>query len=165
MWPGSNYEYSKINSTFIFNYDKNVPFKDRVSTVMSWFKNPQTPANLVMLYFEQPDEDSHPYGPDSNQTSEQIKKVDGISKYIIESLQNNNLSDVNVLFLSDHGMEGVRKDQIINLKEVVDDELAKMYGTSPVLQIYPTPGNIIHILIYSITVVLSGLYSNIYSCQ
>lgn len=32
---------------------------------MSWFTDKKTPANLVMLYIEEPDSHGHVYGPDS----------------------------------------------------------------------------------------------------
>lgn len=139
MWPGSNLQYSDITSTFVYNYSSKVPYDIRVSTVMSWFKDPKTPANFVMMYFEEPDADSHAFGPDSAQNLKQIQRVDNTTKYILSSLKNNNLTDVNIVFLSDHGMEGVTKDHIIDLNAVVGKK-ADMYGTSPVMQIYPKPG-------------------------
>ncbi|KAK9498572.1 hypothetical protein O3M35_003173 [Rhynocoris fuscipes] len=139
MWPGSNFEYSGINATYITKYNHSIPWKDRVDTVISWFDNKVKPANLVMMYFEEPDRDSHAYGPDSPQTNVQIQRVDKIVKYISDQLNDRRFKDLNVIFLSDHGMEGVTINRIIDLRPIVGN-ISDMYGTSPVLQVYPKKG-------------------------
>lgn len=66
MWPGGDYEYNGVKCTFTRSFNKTVEFEERVDTVMSWFTDKKTPANLVFLYFEQPDEITHIYGPESD---------------------------------------------------------------------------------------------------
>ncbi|XP_014277015.1 ectonucleotide pyrophosphatase/phosphodiesterase family member 5 isoform X1 [Halyomorpha halys] len=139
MWPGSNFAYNGTNATFMVKYNSSVPWDHRVTTALKWFVHPETPANLVMMYFEEPDSESHAFGPGSPEVLEQIRRTDNITKYILDSLANNNLSDVNIIFLSDHGMEAVTRDRIIDLRQSVGEK-ADMYGTSPVCQIYPKPG-------------------------
>ncbi|XP_014282145.1 ectonucleotide pyrophosphatase/phosphodiesterase family member 5 [Halyomorpha halys] len=141
MWAGGEYEYGGVNATFTQPYVENMPWKESADKALSWFLHPKTPANLVMLYFDEPDNQSHSSGPAtiSERTREQIKKVDNITKYIVDYLKKNDLEDVNVVFLSDHGMEGISLDQIIDLTEFVGNR-TDMYGASPVLQIYPKPG-------------------------
>lgn len=65
MWTGSNFDYNGINCTFIQALDEKIKFEDRVDTALSWFTHEKTPVNLVMMYFEEPDEHGHAYGPDS----------------------------------------------------------------------------------------------------
>lgn len=139
MWPGSNFPYNGTNATFTVKYNSSTPWNYRVSTALNWFIHPITPANLVMMYFEEPDAESHAFGPGSPEVLEQIRRTDNITKYILDSLAKKNLLDVNIIFLSDHGMEGVTRDRIIDLRETIGDK-ADMYGTSPVCQIYPKPG-------------------------
>ncbi|KAL1139516.1 hypothetical protein AAG570_006499 [Ranatra chinensis] len=141
MWAGSDFEYGGVNATFTKSYKKSVDWRERVDTVIGWLGHPETPANLVMMYFEQPDAEEHVYGPESpsGQTNNQIKRVDAITKYLVDSLRNSGLLDVNLVFISDHGMDGVQKKDIIDLTKIVGN-LADMYGTSPVLQVYPKPG-------------------------
>lgn len=67
MWPGGHFAYNNRSATFGVNFNESVPWKDRVDTVMSWFTHKETPTNLVMLYFEDPDTQSHIYGPDSKE--------------------------------------------------------------------------------------------------
>lgn len=65
FWPGSEFEYNGVSCTFPGKYKFGSNFEKRVDKVMSWFKHEKTPANLVMFYIEQPDDESHKYGPES----------------------------------------------------------------------------------------------------
>lgn len=69
LWPGGDYEYIGVNCTFSRTFNASVPFKERIDTAMSWLTHETTPANLVMLYIEAPDQHAHKYGPDSIQVS------------------------------------------------------------------------------------------------
>lgn len=51
--------------THSLTFDPSVDMKTRVDTVFKWFTDKTKPANLVMLYIEQPDEHGHIWGPDS----------------------------------------------------------------------------------------------------
>lgn len=67
MWPGSGFAYENTSCTFTHAFDMNVTMTERVDIAIDWFKHEQTPANLVMLYIEQPDFLGHVYSPDSTQ--------------------------------------------------------------------------------------------------
>lgn len=102
MWPGGTSPYQGKNATYIYEFDRNVDYFKRVDTVrrlfmwvvadfvrtvsvlqaISWLKDPEKPANLVMLYFEQPDTIAHIYGPNSEQIAEVIRKMDNVTQYI-----------------------------------------------------------------------------------
>uniref|UniRef100_A0A0A9WUA7 Ectonucleotide pyrophosphatase/phosphodiesterase family member 5 n=1 Tax=Lygus hesperus TaxID=30085 RepID=A0A0A9WUA7_LYGHE len=141
MWPGCSMDYRGTKNTYDVKYNESMTWNQRVNTSISWFKQPLNPANLVMLYFESPDLEEHIYGPNSAQTNAQIKHVDDTVAAILEALEANNLTDVNVVFLSDHGMEAVTLPRIINLTAIIDG-LGLAVGTSPILQIYPKKGKL-----------------------
>lgn len=65
MWAGSDFDYNGIKCTFTHTLDMNMTYEDRIETALSWFSDDKTPANLVMMYFEEPDERAHAFGPDS----------------------------------------------------------------------------------------------------
>lgn len=58
---------------------------------ISWFKDPIRPANLVMLYIEQPDSLAHKYGPNSGQVAEVVRELDIVSQYIKVSIVSNTI--------------------------------------------------------------------------
>lgn len=106
-----------------------------------YMQHPKTPANLVMLYFEQPDDAAHKYGPKSSQVKEEIAHIDEITKLILDGVKANNLeSRLNVIFMSDHGMETIKLRDMIDLSKYTDSSSYKMVGSSPVVQIVPNPG-------------------------
>lgn len=65
MWAGGDFPYQGKNSTFIKAFDKEMTLEDRAKLIMSWLKDVEHPANFVMFYIEQPDDEGHAYGPDS----------------------------------------------------------------------------------------------------
>lgn len=71
MWPGHDFEYAGVNCTFSQSFNTKEPWINRVDTALSWLSDPKTPANLVMLYIEEPDTVGHVYGPESDVVSEE----------------------------------------------------------------------------------------------
>lgn len=49
---------------------------------ISWITDPHKPANLVMLYFEEPDTHGHAFGPNSQTVKNLILKLDNITGYL-----------------------------------------------------------------------------------
>ncbi|KAJ8872843.1 hypothetical protein PR048_026459 [Dryococelus australis] len=138
MWPGGEFSYNGVLPTFRQPYDLQVGWESRVDTVVGWLVHPSTPANLVMLYFEEPDRRAHAFGPDSPEVRYHIQKLDNITRYLRQKLAAHNLMDrVNVVQLSDHGMEAVTLARIINITDFVSTSQFKMIDTSPVIQLFP----------------------------
>ncbi|XP_021925449.1 ectonucleotide pyrophosphatase/phosphodiesterase family member 5-like [Zootermopsis nevadensis] len=141
MWPGGGFSYRGIVPKFHYAWNMNVSWERRVDLVMDWFSHSSTPANLVMLYFEEPDTTAHAFGPESAQVLSYIQKVDNIATYVRQRLTNKNLLDkVNVVLLSDHGMATVTPQRIFNLSQYVDKAFFQIVDSSPVLQIRPSKG-------------------------
>jgi len=77
MWPGSEFSYHKaVLPTFIHKWDPKWSWQQRVDMVIKWLNHPEKPANLVMLYMEEPDTHAHAFGSESPEVTEQIKNVD-----------------------------------------------------------------------------------------
>ncbi|GAB0087335.1 bis(5'-adenosyl)-triphosphatase enpp4 [Sergentomyia squamirostris] len=141
MWPGSDFSYSGVNCTYVQAYNKTITWDERVDRAISWLRNPEKPANLIMMYFEDPDSHGHIYGPDSKVIRDLIVQLDNLTKSIHVKLKTFNLTDhVNVIHLSDHGMLGVSSPYFIDLREFVANNSCDFHGTSPVLQVVPKTG-------------------------
>ena len=56
-------------------FDKNVPITQLIETAIEWLTNDVNPANLVFLYFWQPDNLGHIYGPNSQIVIDELEKV------------------------------------------------------------------------------------------
>lgn len=141
MWPGSNFKYHNKLPTFVQNFSANIPWTKRVDTVLKWFLHSETPANLVMMYFEEPDSHSHKYGANSSQVQEQLRRIDNITYYLQNKIVDMNLSNsLNVFLLSDHGMVSVPPENLIKVKELIQSHSNEclMAGVSPILHVIPT---------------------------
>lgn len=159
MWPGTDFKYDNKSCHFIEVYNKTIPFNDRVDKVIEWFTDPITPANLVLLYIEDPDFHAHAFGPESDVINQVLYRLDKLTEYIQIKLKENNLDKrVNVIHLSDHGMESVTENNFIDLSKILKNGTYTIYGTSPVIQIIPKIG--MEISIYNLLKNASKLYDN-----
>ncbi|CAL8070951.1 unnamed protein product [Orchesella dallaii] len=146
MWPGSSQPYGPNDDTlptyYPPQYDGTVPWENRVETVISWITNDTKPANLVFLYFDEPDTHGHAFGPNQNETLEEVSKVDGRAAYLISKLKEAELFDkINLIILSDHGMQEVTQERIVNITDLIDETLLEArYGGTPVMQLIPKEG-------------------------
>lgn len=142
MWPGSNFEYQNRSSTFYRGFNASTSWFERVDTVISWITDVRTPANLVYLYFEEPDHTGHEFGPESDQLNEQLRRVNQIVDYFKKKLSDRGLWDqVNLIFLADHGMAEIKPQGVVDLDQVLNPGSYNFCGVSPGLHILPKPGN------------------------
>lgn len=69
MWPGGEFAYAGRNNTYTSAYKPGADPRTKVDTVMQWMISADQPANLVMLYFDEPDLMGHVYSPESPEVS------------------------------------------------------------------------------------------------
>nr|XP_018905817.1 PREDICTED: ectonucleotide pyrophosphatase/phosphodiesterase family member 5-like [Bemisia tabaci] len=141
MWPGAQHKYQNKTSTFSIPLNRSVSWEERVDIMLSWFTHPETPINLGVGYFEEPDTQSHLHGPSSHQVNEQIKRVDRTVGYLVDQIEKLDLTDkLNVIIVSDHGSHEAKFEQLIDLGYHVDMSALTWAGCSPILQIQPHKG-------------------------
>lgn len=69
---------------------------------------------------------------------EQIKQCDKITKYLLDKLDKFKLTNkMNLFVLSDHGMNSVKLEDIIDLTQFINSTHVKFAGGSPTLGIFP----------------------------
>ncbi|XP_046738704.1 ectonucleotide pyrophosphatase/phosphodiesterase family member 5-like isoform X2 [Diprion similis] len=142
MWPGCKYEYLGVKPTFLQKFNMSIPFEDRVDLLISWFTHPTQPINLGFLYIEEPDTTGHMVGINAKAFNLVLQKLDNVTKYIYENLNKHGLKDVNVIHLSDHGMESITPKRIIDLNKFVNSSDYKIVESSAALQIFPIVGKL-----------------------
>ncbi|XP_001848713.2 bis(5'-adenosyl)-triphosphatase enpp4 [Culex quinquefasciatus] len=141
MWPGSDFPYTRGNITcsHLQPFNLTLPWNDRVDTAFRWIRDPTRPANLVMLYIEEPDYYGHIYSPESDRVAQLVVKLNDLTRYIHDKIREFGLVErVNVLHLSDHGMDSLMPKNFINLTSFVPADMKfDVYGSTPVLQVVP----------------------------
>lgn len=70
-----------------------------------------------------------------------IVRTDRIAQYLTKQLTDHGLIDrVNVVYLSDHGMDIIQTANFINLTAFMTPDTFDIYGNTPVVQIVPRHG-------------------------
>lgn len=141
MWPGSDFEYSGKHCTHGQHYNPAESFTERIDQAFSWINHPTKPANLIMFYIEEPDTHGHAYGPESNTITNFVKKLSEATEYMHQKIVASNLLDrVNVVHLSDHGMDSLLLKNVIDLNKIISNDTINYFGSTPILQIVPKNG-------------------------
>ncbi|XP_054474518.1 ectonucleotide pyrophosphatase/phosphodiesterase family member 1 [Anoplopoma fimbria] len=140
FWPGSDV---RINGTFpdlYKTYDKSIAFEQRVSTLFEWLSLPQGERpDLYTLYLSEPDSAGHRYGPASSQVLQALINVDNIMGMLMDGLTQRGLNHcVNIIIVSDHGMEEVSCEKAAYVSTYMDktDDFDVIQG--PAARIRPT---------------------------
>lgn len=122
------------------DYESSIPWKDRVNTVISWFNDPVKPINFGLLYIEEPDAHGHAMGIHATAFNNVLADLDKLTEYLHDKLTTNNLQDVNVIYVSDHGMAEVTLDKLIDLAKYINESDYIWWGDKAYMHIYPNPG-------------------------
>jgi predicted AlkP superfamily pyrophosphatase or phosphodiesterase len=139
FWVGSE----AIHPAYWKKYDEKVTYEARIDTVIKWLGYPpEKRPELVTLYFNEPDETGHSYGPVSPQTRRTVERMDSVMGVLRSKLSK--LPDakrINLIIVSDHGMAAVSPERYINVKAVVPNRMiASISGGNPVYLINPVEG-------------------------
>lgn len=140
FWPGSDV---KINGTFPNIYKKyngSIPFENRVMSVLKWLSLPENERpHFYTLYLEEPDRSGHNHSPMSSAVIKALMDVDRIVGMLMDGLKQMQLDKcVNLLLLSDHGMEESRCENIAYLGSYLNtsEDYIVLYG--PAARLRPT---------------------------
>jgi alkaline phosphatase D len=149
-WVGSEAPVQGIQPDYWKVYDEEVPFGDRVDTVLKWLSLPKNKRpHLVTLYFEEPDAVSHGYGPLSPETGDMVRGLDsllGVLRTGISRLPN--AGNINLIVLSDHGMTEVDGSRYNYIFDTLPQAMVKrIYGGNPVWAVEPAEGKLDSVLL------------------
>lgn len=142
-WVGSEAPVQGMHPDYWKPYDEEVPFGDRIDTVLKWLSLPvNRRPHLVTLYFEEPDAVSHGYGPLSPETGMTVRSLDsllGVLRTGIARLPN--AGKINLIVLSDHGMTEVDESRYNYIFDTLPQPMVKrIYGGNPVWAVEPAEG-------------------------
>jgi predicted AlkP superfamily pyrophosphatase or phosphodiesterase len=112
FWPGSEAEIDGMRPSHYLHYNGAIPYEQRVDQVIAWLRLPLAERpHFITLYFSEPDSTGHETGPQSPQTAEVVRKVDGVVGTLAAELKALHLP-IDLIVVSDHGMETVQGDWI-----------------------------------------------------
>uniref|UniRef100_A0A4W3I119 Venom phosphodiesterase 2-like n=1 Tax=Callorhinchus milii TaxID=7868 RepID=A0A4W3I119_CALMI len=139
FWPGSEVA---INGTYpnFYKIYKSITFEKRIFEILQWLDLPiKDRPDLYTLYFEEPDSTGHQFGPNSNEVGKKLKMVDEMLGMLMDGLKQRNLHRcVNLIVLSDHGMEEFSFSRIEYMSNYVDNVDDFYMGSGPAPRIRPS---------------------------
>ncbi len=142
-WVGSEAPIQGMHPDYWKVFDDEVPFGDRVDTVLKWLSLPKgRRPHLVTLYYEEPDAVSHTYGPLSPETGAMVKSLDSLMGVLRSGIAGLPHADrVNLIILSDHGMTPTPAEKYNYIYDTLPERMVKsIYGGSPVWSVEPQEG-------------------------
>lgn len=134
FWPGSDV---KINDSFpniYMLYNKSIVYEARVTQLLNWLDLPKSERpDFYTLYIEEPDSAGHSYGPLSGGVIKSLQLADRTLGMLMEGLKQRNLHKcVNIIVLSDHGMDKTFCNQMEYMTDYFDKINFYMYdGPAP----------------------------------
>ncbi len=123
QWVGSASDAGGTRPTRYYHYHEKFTPDDKVQKVIHWLKLPENiRPHFITLYFPEVDAAGHHFGPDSEETAQAVQKVDAAIGKLNEEVNRLGLKNVNFVFVSDHGMIKVDKDQPLEIPEILMDK-------------------------------------------
>ena len=148
MWPGESAPVKGVIPTRYIPFNRQMKNETRIDNMIKWFTMPY-PVNLGLLYFEEPDEIEHEFGPLTPEVGKMIKALDELIGYLLNQLEKHNLLDeVDIIITSDHGFASTPHDMVINLDDIIDVNSYEIFQSNPVANILPHSGNVILLSTY-----------------
>lgn len=135
-WVGSDVPIQGVLPTYAYPWWEklHLTFEERANETIRLLSLPKKDRpRLVMLYFDEPDETSHNYGPFAPETQAIIHRLDSIVGNMYRQLRALPHGDrINIIVTADHGMTEISNDRFIDW----DDYLKPFWyehiiGTNP----------------------------------
>lgn len=135
-WVGSDVPIHGILPTYAYPwYEKpHLTFEERADETVRLLSLPKKERpRLVMLYFDEPDETSHNYGPFAPETKSIIHQLDSIVGNMYRQLMSLPHGDkINVIITADHGMVEISPERFIDWDDYLKAEWCKrIVATNP----------------------------------
>ncbi|KAK7490036.1 hypothetical protein BaRGS_00018736, partial [Batillaria attramentaria] len=142
-WPGCEVEIHGLRPTYCDVYKGDLTMEDlekALSASVTLLEAGE--ADIAAIYFEQTDAVGHSSGPFSPELNQVLSNLDPVMSDLADRLAKAELSSVNLIVVSDHGMAQISEKRTINLTEVlVPEDYVTILGYCTVTSIYTTAEN------------------------
>ncbi len=143
FWPGSEAEIKGMRPNYWKKFNTKDTYQQRIDTVIHWLSLPEASRpHLVMFYFDDPDHLTHSVGPFGSEVRNMVMYLDSMVGQLLSKIQTLPIGQqVNIMFVSDHGMEAVSETRTVELdKYIRKDWCDKINGHNYLITINPKQG-------------------------
>jgi predicted AlkP superfamily pyrophosphatase or phosphodiesterase len=133
-WVGSEVPIKGVQPDYWKSYDGRFPYEQRIDTIIYWLNMPEAKRpQLIMWYFDEPDAIGHRHGPDHPKTMDKVTYIDSLLGVFCRKVNElPHASQIDLIFLSDHGMSEISEDKVVNLNEIIPEEwVERVIGGNP----------------------------------
>jgi predicted AlkP superfamily pyrophosphatase or phosphodiesterase len=135
-WVASEAAIQNVLPTYYYNYNEKIDIHNRIQTVVNWLNLPaEKRPHLITFYFPQVDHAGHVYGPDAPETAHEVRFVDSAVNELNKAVKTTGLK-VNFVFVSDHGMTKVDKENPIGIPAAIDTSKFIISGDGILVELY-----------------------------
>lgn len=137
FFVGSEADVQGIRPTYYYNYDGSVPNEERTKQVLKWLRLPEDQRpHLITMYFSDMDDIGHRAGPnDDDALKKVLYRLDETLGNFFNNLEQLNLP-INVILVSDHGMEEVLTENYIPIEVLQDDQRYRTVNSGAVVHFH-----------------------------
>lgn len=141
FFVGSEAPVKGLYPTYYYQYDRNISNETRTAQVIEWLKlPPEVRPHMITLYFSDVDNTGHGYGPGNGEKLDAtIQKLDTLFENFFRELENLNL-DINIIFVSDHGMIDVPGNHFLPYEPMEEEERWKTVNGGTMVHFYLKEG-------------------------
>lgn len=137
QWVGSASDAGGNRPTYYYHYHEKFTPEEKISKVVNWLKLPENVRpHFISLYFPEVDGAGHRFGPESPETEKSVKLVDNAIGNLMKKVNELGLKNVNFVFVSDHGMIKVDKENPLSIPEILlDKERFDIFNSQTLLRV------------------------------
>jgi hypothetical protein len=143
FWPGSESAVQGVRPSAWWSYLATIPDSVRVDASLAQLRrSAAVRPHLVMLYLTDVDDTTHKHGPDTPHTAAAVASIDRALTRLLDGLAHLPIRDsVNVVVLSDHGMEASPQEKMLPLRPMlaaagIDTLRVQMGDNGPVMPLW-----------------------------
>lgn len=120
--PGA--DMKRLKPTIVDEYSGKEDLGKKAARLLGWLDLPlESRPQLVLGYVPNLDAVGHKFGPDTDEETVELGRVDDMFRLLLEGIEARNLTEiVNIVVVSDHGMAKSYTEQLIYLEDVLGEE-------------------------------------------
>lgn len=136
FWVGSEAKIGGVHPNCFAQYMNGIPNEERVDKVIEWLSQDSSKIpHFVGLYFSVVDSKGHEFGPGSKEVGEAVLEIDGLMGKLNSFIEKSKLP-INLILVSDHGMENINKQEPIIISDYTDTSKFKVGDRGAVMMMY-----------------------------
>lgn len=147
FWPGSEQDNELNRPDYSEIYDSRRQSEQRLAGILNWLGMPYNlRPHFISAHFEETDTQGHRFGTNSPELNKSIARLDSLFGCLISGIENLNLTDsINIILLSDHGMEDVDSTRTINIDDLLRENKCLIQNFGAYMMLEPENGNVLDI--------------------